>query len=997
MKLHPVRDRVRRCGLVAAALLVLSPAPPATATPAYLGPWIVVPPGDQRIEALGRLLPGKVSPNAPGILLDVPPASFPTPEAVASTRRLVADARRAGWQSGLAIDLPDADVPTDPRAAETSSPESLYPGLGKLLSAAQGADLFVLGFPRLEEEDLPARRFVLRKVAASIRAENPSTRIALVFHRTANPEFFFAPVVRDLLRDDVAAYVDAVGLHSPSSVPDPGTLRAAMAPLGPRPLVLIAPPQASAAALADLAARYAREGVFAVAAPLLSPHVEDEALRRLGVVLSGDFGPDSRVATAEGKGGIPLRAERLVSGVDLGGTILVPGLTAAGEPYRGIVTLKLDAPSYSAFDVVELASGRSGRFEIPRTSEPPTLTLSTAGGPVALVLTARERLPTEAQSARVETTALRGITAEEILARHQAWRSARDARWGRLTARNETSYRIRVAELNQSMELTIAGAFFFEPGKGYDWSWEEAFFNGVRWPGKKVPELPLLQPEKVSELPLELTFGDAYRYRLEGEDMVQGLPCWRLGFVPVSEFSNKPVYEGEVWISRSDFSVVKARARQKNLTGDVQSVDETTDFEEIVEAGGGPAMRFPVHVKGQTIFRTFSRTTVIERETRLTSVLLDPADFEARKAAAFASEKVMVRDTDRGVRYLEKTKDGGRRPADRAKSSQLFGLGGVYYDRSFDYPLPLLGVYYVDLDAGRKGQQTQVFFGGVILAGSWNLTQLFGTRIEAGVDVFGAAIRGTDVPWADGEKIDAEAVKQRSFAFNLNLAYPIVPHVKAALTVGASYRDFAEGDDTAPAFRVPSDHWLYRVEGRLTWDVAGYALSGRYGVNRRAKWEAWGYPGNPDWDSGKDSFRNWNVTLAKDFALPGFQRITTSATWAGTQNADRFSKIGFGNFGGTSLVGFAAGSLRAEKTLILRASYGLMAGRIFRLSALYDHALVWDAAEGYEGTTFGGAGINGQLPGPWATLLQLTAGLPVVGRDRGQTGVFVNFGILKIF
>ena len=408
-------------------------------------------------------------------------------------------------------------------------------------------------------------------------------------------------------------------------------------------------------------------------------------------------------------------------------------------------------------------------------------------------------------------------------------------------------------------------------------------------------------------------------------------------------------------------------------------------------------MLFPLHVTGRTIFRTFSRTTVIERETKLTDVVLDPPEFEARKAAALSSEKVMVRDTDQGVRYLEKTADGTRRPADRAKSSQLFALGGLYYDGSYDYPLPLLGVYYVDLDVAGKGNQTQVFFGGVILAGSWNKTRVFGTKLEAGADAFGIAIRGTDVPWVDGKKVESEAVKQRSFALNLNLAYPIVPHVKVAVTAGAGHRDFAPGDDMDPAFAVPSDHWLWRLDGRLTWDAFGYALSGRYGWNRRSKWEEWGYPGNPDWTPEKDTFRNWNVTLAKDWALPSFQRITASATWAGTQNADRFSKIGFGNFGGTQLVGFASGSLRAEKTVILRGSYGLMVGSIFRLSALYDHAFVWDPTAGYDATSFGGAGVNGQLPGPWSTLVQLTAGLPVVGRDKGQTGFFLSLGILKIF
>ena len=628
---------------------------------------------------------------------------------------------------------------------------------------------------------------------------------------------------------------------------------------------------------------------------------------------------------------------------------------------------------------------------------PPTLTLSTASGPLAVVLVARELPPAEHHRASEEATASRGITVEEILARHQAWRAARDARWKRLQARNTTSYRIRLVGLNESADLTVSGAFFFEPGKGYDWVWEEAFFNGVRWPGKTVPKLPLLQPEKVSELPLALTFNDAYRYRLDGEEVVSGIPCWRLAFEPVAEFSDQPIFSGDVFISRQDFSVIRVRSRQMNLKGDVQAADETTDFEIVAPASGGPAMRFPVHVKGYTVFRTFSRTTTIERETKLTEVLLDPPSFAETKAAALASNAVMVRDTEAGVRYLEKTKEGERRPAMKAKSSQLFGLAGVLVDKAYSTPLPLLGVYYVDLDANRAGDQTQVVFGGVLLAGSFNRLDLFGTKLEAGADVFGIAIRANNTVWADGARVDAETVGTRSFGVNLNLAYPILPHLKVAFTLGGGHRDFGAASTTAPDFAIPVDHWLYSLEGRMTFDAGGYNLTGTYGWNRRSRWEPWGYAGNPDYSPDRDRFQTWSTTLAKDFYFPGFTYLTASGSWMGTANADRFSKITTGEFGRTFLIGFSSGSLRVEQALSLQSSFGVSIGTLFRLAVEYDEAWVWDAPSGYSGTSFAGAGIIGSLPGPWSTLLRFTVGTPVIGRDKGYGGVTATVNVLVIF
>ena len=170
--------------------------------------------------------------------------------------------------------------------------------------------------------------------------------------------------------------------------------------------------------------------------------------------------------------------------------------------------------------------------------------------------------------------------------------------------------RFRFAELNNTFDLALAGPFFYEKGGGYDWAWSEAYFNGVRWKGKKIPELPLLQPEKVSDMPLALTFDDAYAYTLAGEDTVNGIPCWALDFTPRAVASEKPLYAGTVWVAKADFAAIRTRTRQLNLTAEIQAVDEVSDFGEVPAPDGGPPLRLPTHTTGQWILKTFSRTTV---------------------------------------------------------------------------------------------------------------------------------------------------------------------------------------------------------------------------------------------------------------------------------------------------------------------------------------------------------------------------------------------------
>src|SRR5207253_464177 len=129
-----------------------------------------------------------------------------------------------------------------------------------------------------------------------------------------------------------------------------------------------------------------------------------------------------------------------------------------------------------------------------------------------------------------------------------------------------------------------------------------------------------------------------------------------------------------------------------------------------------------------------------------------------------------------------------------------------------------------------------------------------------------------------------------------------------------------------------------------------------------------------------------------------FRRIRSAIGYFGSSNTDRFSKYSFGGFDPqTSLKGFSSGQLRGEQAAIARIAYGIVVGDAFRLEGVYDHAFVKDRLQAYDWTSFGGAGVSGEFPGPWSTLVRLDAGLPVVGRSHGPHGFVINLVFLKIF
>ena len=707
--------------------------------------------------------------------------------------------------------------------------------------------------------------------------------------------------------------------------------------------------------------------------------------------MAGDFGPDTRPPGSSRP--TARRATRSASSRErtsaASSSCRAPGTARPAEAAG--VALTLDATPYASAEILELATGSTKRLEIPASAVPARLSLSLARGPLAVRLTAREKAPAEAPKAAVGVAAERGVTAEEILARHQAWRAARDARWKNLTATNTLSMRFRFANLNNTLDLTLAGPFFYEKGAGFDWAWRDAYFNGVHWPSKKLPELPLLQPEKVADMPLALTLDDAYRYTLVGEDRVNGVDCWALDFTPRVAVTDKPSYAGRVWVARDGYAAVRMRTRQLNLTGELQAVDETSDFTDVPAPDGGPPLRFPTRTTGQWILKTFSRTTVIERESVLTDIRLDAASFRADRDAAWASKDTMVRDTEAGVRYLEKTKDGSPRRHGRPQARAPLRPRRPLLRRLVRLPAPAPRRL---LDRPRREQAARPVPGALrrrpARGARGTSLRLFGSTVDVGVDLFGIAVRGTDAFFVNGAEDEAQRVKSRSFAAAFKAGVPLARHVKLTGTVTESHRDFAAADETSPAFAVPSDHWVTRLEGQLAWDWQGWALTGRAAWNKRSTWEPWGYAGNPDYAPDKDAYTTWGAELQKDFHLPRFQRIRTSVGYLGSSNTDRFSEYQFGFFGGTSLRGFQSGALRAQQAVTSKFAYGYVIGSAFRLEAIYEDARVKDPAAGLDWAYFSGAGISGEFAGPWATLVRLDAGTPVSGRNRGFGGVVLS-------
>jgi hypothetical protein len=612
-------------------------------------------------------------------------------------------------------------------------------------------------------------------------------------------------------------------------------------------------------------------------------------------------------------------------------------------------------------------------------------------------LTAAER---QGVAEKLTVASAREIPVEEILKRLQVFEDAQGRRLDHYTAVNTTHLRFQPNAGSNSIEATLAGPFFWARDGGADWAWESLYVNGVRWRGKTLPEIPLIQPEKAAALPLEIHFTKDYRYRLRGTEKLDGRDAWVVDFAPEGPgAAGRRLYQGTVWIDRALNARLRTRAVQIGLEGEVISNEETL-FYSPIDAQGRPgawapeSFFLPLRLVAQQILSVLDNPTVVERETVLSDVQLNSPDFAARRQSVEASDVTMVRDTDKGLRYLVKKGNGPREVKEGFAPSKLFALAGLFVDDALSYPLPLAGVNYFTFDFKNTHKQVNVFFAGALLVASASEPRVAGSRFDLGGELFAIAVPFTDNLYRQGKELVDEQVKLRPATFSIKLGHPLGNFVTTTLEYGLFYSAFGRNNNTASQFTLPSDNLLQSVQGGLKFSRGGYNLGATGSYNMRSSWRSWGLPGNPDFSPADRNFVRYGLRASKNWYLPKFQKLGVELDYFSGTHLDRFSKYEFGFFGGTRVDGYRSNAVRASEAYLAHLSYGFDFGEVFRVDALADAAIASDKLDGLHHRLLAGTGVAGSMMGPWQTLVTLDVGLPVAGPDHG----FVLYLVfLKLF
>lgn len=837
----------------------------------------------------------------------------------------------------------------------------------------------------VKHDDLALVAYAIKRLAVMAQGQGVAKRILF----DANPNLV------SLLEQGAGSYFDAVVVDATNVASTAQTL----AERDPSKKVFAIVDLTSPNPLFDLAQAFANGATRAYA----NGTVDANALAQFNRTATGDWAYDStaKPSVLDAKGNATeMRALSFVRGEDLRTMVIVAG--DANAP--SILSLPADrytkpkrVDAKGERDITDSAKrGANLLIGSPITKEPYAIVVDYAEKPDANVTKETINIATE-----------RGITVEEIIRNHQSYDAYQESIQPKYIARNTTKLRFDIGGGAESLETAIIGDYFSEPHVRADWVWSEFLINGVKWKYGRIPELPLIQPEKVTQLPLDIHLTNEYRYELVRTTDVLGYRVYEVRFEPPPNApANLPLYRGTVFIDTKTWARIRIAMIQLNLAGEILSNEERVDFvpfaresksplsaNEVASTDPRAIIWLPYEVNAQQVISAAGRASVVQRNTTFDNFRIDPQEFANLLAEASKSDARMVRETDAGLRYLEKRGDE-RVVKEGFDTAQLFALGGIHHDDGLDYPVvPLGGIDYFNFNLFNKGIQTNVFFAGVILAANATHPNVANTRTNLGVDFFGIAVPTENVIYRNGEERPEEAIKSRPAGLFLRAGHPFLQFGKIDVSFGVSHASYSRADDTAETYTLPKSTFTFTPGIELRYARRGWSLSGSYDYNRRAQWEAWG--NLAEYDPNQKSYTRFGASLGKSFYLPKFQRIGLDLNYLDGQRLDRFSKYELGFFGSQRVHGVQSGSVRAEKMILGHVSYGFVFSQQFRLEAFYDHALVDDAAAGYEREPFQGIGIAGQTIGPWGTLVRLDVG-KTIGRNA-QDGFVANVVFLKLF
>jgi hypothetical protein len=569
---------------------------------------------------------------------------------------------------------------------------------------------------------------------------------------------------------------------------------------------------------------------------------------------------------------------------------------------------------------------------------------------------------------RSDVAAERRLSVQEIIARHQQQQRAQDAVVRNYIASARTSQHFRPTMTDPGYDVVTENRYYVA-ADGIEWEELSFSVNGSKW-GADRPPFPLLQPEKVLSLPLQLRFDNDYRYQLEGTERIGEYDCYVIGFEPSrSASAAQSLYRGMLWIDRKTFARVRVSAVQTGLSAPVVSNEEIQTYLPITSIGNRPVFLF-AGLTARQIILIAGRNILVEKTVAFDRFRVNDPAFEEARTGARRSDSIMFKETDKGLRYFVK-QGNDRIVSERATRTARAMAMGVTFDPSYAYPLPIFGINYLNFEFGGADTQLAILFAGVLAAGNVQKPKLGRTPFDASVDFFAIAVPSSDRLYdASGER-EAERLLTWPLSTGVNLGWQYTPFQKLSAQYQFRFDGFVRDTTTADSFVVPASTVTNGFGGGWEYRRGGYSAVVNGAWFARSGWREWGFEPDP---APQSTYVKYTASISRDFYFNVFHKVHLNGAWFGGRDLDRFAKYQFGMFDDTRIHGVPASGVRFEELGMIRGSYSFNIFEQYRLDVFVEQAWgrdktldpVWQPITGI------GAALN--LRAPWSTILRIDGG-----------------------
>jgi hypothetical protein len=819
----------------------------------------------------------------------------------------------------------------------------------------------------VDAQDPKIAAYAVRLAATDVRAEREAIRIAL-----GGPRFRQASARLQIFAPELAPYVDLI------AVPAGSNLQSALDDLRQRdPTAQLVVTGGDAGDTPERATARVIEseletlGTEIVAHSWQASDAIEAAVRALT--------PLSSLLTGEVSALDPAAASlRLsVSGRDITETskhrLLFDGRTFAtylaywSESSSQPVQVSLTLPVEGVPAVYRLSDGtklQASDYSRNQENGHVTVRLPRPGGPVLVDFNEGAG---EVFVERAGVSAERPLTVDEIIARHQQQQRTQDALVRNYSAFARMQQHFRPTMTDPGYDVVTENRYFVADD-GIEWEELSFSVNGSKW-GNDRPPFPLLQPEKVLSLPLQLRFDTHYRYRLVGTERIGEHDCYVIRFEP--ETDAQSLYRGTLWIERRTFARVQVQAVQTNLSAPVVSNEEIQTYAPVSAIGNRPVFLF-TGLEAKQIMLIAGRNLLVEKRVAFDDFRVNDERFGDARIEARRGDRIMYRETDRGLRYYVKEGDT-RVVSERATRTARAMAMGVTLDPSYGFPLPIFGINYLNFEfKGRPDTQLAVLFAGVLAAGNLQRSKLGGTPLDASIDFFAIAVPSTDRLYdADGER-DPERLITWPLSVGGNLGWQYTPFQKLTGQYQFRFDGYARERTTAESYRVPASTITNGVGASWEYRRGGYSFVANGTAFARAGWREWGL--SDATEPVESTYVKYSLSLSRDFYFKIFHKIHLNGAWFGGRDLDRFAKYQFGMFDDTRIHGVPASGVRFGELGALRGSYSFNIFEQYRLDVFLEQAWGRDRAfdDRWQPITGIGAALN--FRAPWNTILRADVG-----------------------